>query len=78
MTSAQGGKEELIADFSTMVKELLHRYLEKNGDSLPESLIYWRDGVGESQFKQILESEVSFLKGRNIRLSVPYPILIVA
>ncbi|KAI9878840.1 MAG: hypothetical protein M1830_010363 [Pleopsidium flavum] len=63
VTSAQNAKEELISDFSTMAKELLERFREKHRAQLPDSILFFRDGVGESQFSQILDTEVAKLKG---------------
>ncbi|KAI9836342.1 MAG: hypothetical protein M1838_005079 [Thelocarpon superellum] len=62
VASAQDGKEQLILDFQEMVKELIRRYSAKNGGKLPESIIYYRDGLSESQFGQILAAEAKPLK----------------
>ncbi len=64
IASAQNPKEELIEDFAIMFKQLLNRYSLKNSGKLPESILFFRDGVSESQFKQILASEVAPLQGR--------------
>jgi hypothetical protein len=47
-----------------MFKEHLARYQEKNGGALPEFIIYYRDGLSEGQFQQILNSEGRPLKSR--------------
>ena len=62
ITSAQGAKEDLIADLAVMATELLERFRNKQGGQLPESIMYWRDGVSESQFEQVLGVEVAALK----------------
>ena len=62
ITSAQGAKDELIADLAVMTKELLERFRAKQDGRLPESILYWRDGVSESQFEQVLAVEVAALK----------------
>lgn len=62
VTSAQGAREELIADLTIMTKELIERFSSKQAGHLPDSIIYWRDGVSESQFDQVLTVEVAALK----------------
>ncbi len=70
VTSAQGAKEELISDFSTMARELLERFREKHSGQLPESILFWRDGVSDSQFNQVLAVEAASLKGRYRHISM--------
>ncbi|KAI9714677.1 MAG: hypothetical protein M1812_006342 [Candelaria pacifica] len=62
VTSAQFAKEQLISDFDKMAEELLSRYREKNNETMPQSIIYYRDGLSESEFPQILASEGEPLK----------------
>ncbi len=62
ITSAQGAKEELIGDLAVMTKELIERFRIQQDGRLPESILYWRDGVSESQFQQVLGVEVAALK----------------
>ena len=64
MSNAQGAKEQLMDGVSVMFKEHFARYQEKNGDALPESIIYYRDDLSEGQFQQILDSEGRALKSR--------------
>lgn len=47
---------EIIADFRTFVKEALLFFRKKNG-RLPEKIFYFRDGVSDSQFQQVMGSE---------------------
>lgn len=57
VASAQAANEQLISDFELMAEELLRRYSDKNNNTMPESIIYYRDGLSEGEFDQILASE---------------------
>ena len=63
VVSAQEAKEQLIGGITDMFKEHFARYQEKNQGALPESIIYYRDGLSEGQFQQIIETEAKPLKG---------------
>lgn len=52
----QGPRIEIIEDFESIIYEQIKLYNEKNG-YLPEKLIYYRDGVSEGQFQQVMGSE---------------------
>nr|CAB3457911.1 unnamed protein product [Digitaria exilis]CAB3502506.1 unnamed protein product [Digitaria exilis]CAB3502510.1 unnamed protein product [Digitaria exilis] len=54
---AQGHRKEIITDLGDIVKELLHAF-EKESNRRPQQLIFYRYGVCESQFKQVLEIEI--------------------
>ena len=62
VVSAQAATNQLIDDFVAMVKELVKRYREKNQGAIPDSIIYYRDGLSEGQFQQIIETEGKPLK----------------
>ncbi|KAI9841958.1 MAG: hypothetical protein M1837_000278 [Sclerophora amabilis] len=62
VASAQFAKEQLITDFEAMAKELLGRFQEKNKGKAPDSILYFRDGLSEGEFSQILASEAEPLK----------------
>ena len=62
VASAQLSKDQIITDFGTMIKELLERYKKQNGGNSPESILYYRDGLSESQFTAIMAEEVEPLK----------------
>ncbi|KAI9756775.1 MAG: hypothetical protein M4579_003692 [Chaenotheca gracillima] len=47
-----------------MAKELLKRYQIKNHGQLPESILYYRDGLSEGEFSQIIANEAEPLKGK--------------
>lgn len=73
ITSAQGANEELISDVNVMSKELLERFKVKQNGKLPESILYWRDGVSESQFEQVLAVEVAALKEACLSFGIHAP-----
>ncbi|TVU03971.1 hypothetical protein EJB05_50467 [Eragrostis curvula] len=53
---AQGHRVEIINGLEDIVKELLLPFQKENGK--PQQLIFYRDGVSEGQFKQVLEQEI--------------------
>lgn len=54
----KGGKDG-IEDFEEIMVEQLEYYKHNNENRLPSALIYYRDGVGESQFETFLEPEIA-------------------
>ncbi|KAF8700757.1 hypothetical protein HU200_034113 [Digitaria exilis] len=54
---AQGHREELINGLEDIVRELLLAF-EEGSKQRPQQLIFYRDGVSEGQFKQVLEKEI--------------------
>lgn len=52
----QGPRVEIIEDFEDIIYEQLKFYKEKN-NFLPTKLIYYRDGVSEGQFQQVMSIE---------------------
>ena len=63
VATAQIATVELIDKFKPMMKELLNRWELRNNGSTPRSIIYWRDGIAESQLPAFMSSEVQALKG---------------
>lgn len=52
----QGPKVEIIQDFRNIVAHHLKVFKEKNGN-LPAKILYFRDGVSEGQFDQVMAIE---------------------
>lgn len=52
----QGQRIEIIQDFKEIIKEHLQFYKKKNG-RLPDKILYYRDGVSEGQFDQVMAHE---------------------
>ncbi|KAI9783161.1 MAG: hypothetical protein M1816_001483 [Peltula sp. TS41687] len=73
VASAQLGKDQMITDFALQFEELLKRYKEKNNGSTPNSILYYRDGLSESQFAAIMAQEVGPLKEACAAISGPKP-----
>ena len=62
VASAQAATTELMETFSPMFKELMSRYQKKNG-KLPQAIVYFRDGIAESQIPEFKATECKALKG---------------
>lgn len=52
----QEGRVEIIQDFRSIIKKQLTFYKKQNG-TLPEKIFYYRDGVSEGQFQQVMGAE---------------------
>lgn len=52
----QDPKTEIIRDFKEIVKHHLKVFKDKNGD-YPATILYYRDGVSEGQFEQVMAIE---------------------
>ncbi|KAJ4482406.1 argonaute-like protein [Lentinula aciculospora] len=69
-TGAQRSRQEIIADLYTMAKDILisfsayQKQVEKKAPQFckPKRLLFFRDGVSEGQFGQVMEEEVAVLK----------------
>ncbi|KAG6866468.1 hypothetical protein C0991_003986 [Blastosporella zonata] len=64
----QTSRQEMIEDLEEMSTYALGKYIgyrtyvEKRSPSAPKRIIFYRDGVSEGQFKQVLEQELPALK----------------
>jgi len=64
----QTSRQEMIDDLQEMSKHILTMYMayrmkaEKQPDAAPKRIIFYRDGVSEGQFKQVLDLELPLLK----------------
>lgn len=67
-TCVQTSGQEIIDDLKEMCKDILGKYMqyrtnaEKQRSSAPKRLIFYRDGVSEGQFQQVLDLELPLLK----------------
>lgn len=57
----QKGKQEMIEELKEMCMERLEYYFKRN-KKLPSHVLFYRDGVSESQFSQVIEKELSQIK----------------
>ena len=67
-----GGAKEIINDLATMVKELLIEFKKANRGLLPLKIIFYRDGVSEGQFDQVLVHEVRAVQEACMKLKKEY------
>ncbi|KAA1064416.1 hypothetical protein PGT21_002123 [Puccinia graminis f. sp. tritici] len=59
--SVQPGRQEIISDLHHMVKELLIKFAQRNSN-LPDKLIFYRDGVSEGQFPDVVAKEIPLVR----------------
>jgi eukaryotic translation initiation factor 2C len=57
----QKGRQEVIQDLSSMVVELLKTFYQTCG-AKPERVCFYRDGVSEGQFSEVLRAEVEAIR----------------
>jgi len=55
--ASQNHRQEMISKFRSHVEKLIESYHEIN-NKYPKHIFYYRDGVSESQFQQVLNEEV--------------------
>ncbi|KAF5364873.1 hypothetical protein D9757_013044 [Collybiopsis confluens] len=76
--SVQTSRLEIIADLGAMVKDIIATYfsyqekVEKKSRALcsPKRLLFFRDGVSEGQFAQVLKEEVKAIKAVCVELKI--------
>ncbi|SJL05098.1 uncharacterized protein ARMOST_08470 [Armillaria ostoyae] len=69
-SSMQTSRQEMISDLKDMVKEAIQLYIKDRSNvekittasAKPKRLIFFRDGVSEGEFEQVLEKELPLLK----------------
>lgn len=54
--------QEIISNLVEMCRELLQEYAEATENTLPETIVFFRDGVGEWQFDEVRRTELEPLK----------------
>ncbi|CAG8594399.1 4778_t:CDS:10 [Diversispora eburnea] len=67
----QGTRTEIIVDLANMVKELLKTFYQTCGRK-PERIIFYRDGVSEGQFRQVLKEEIGAVRAACLALDATY------
>uniref|UniRef100_A0A1L8DX88 Putative germ-line stem cell division protein hiwi/piwi n=1 Tax=Nyssomyia neivai TaxID=330878 RepID=A0A1L8DX88_9DIPT len=71
MWRIQEPKKEMINDLATIIEEHLQFY-KKERKTLPHTIIYYRDGVGEGDFQNVLNIEFNAIKQGASRLDAKY------
>ncbi|KAF9973718.1 eukaryotic translation initiation factor 2C, 2 [Actinomortierella ambigua] len=67
----QSPKTELIADMEGMIIDLLKTFFQSTNQK-PQQILFYRDGVSESQFEEVMKSEVAGIKNACKRLEATY------
>jgi len=80
----QTSRQEMIEDLQAMSKHVLSMYMryremaeKKGANSAPKRIIFYRDGVSEGQFKQVLEQELPLLKNACKELGINPTITVI-
>ncbi|KAG6909899.1 hypothetical protein DXG01_014713 [Tephrocybe rancida] len=83
-TRVQTSKQEMIDDLQPMCKEILQKYVgyrttveKKPSPTSPKRLIFYRDGVSEGQFQQVLDLELPLIKAACAELKMTPKITII-
>lgn len=58
----QVSRQETIDELADMVKERLIDWAENHGGVLPSNMLFYRDGVSESQYKSVRQDEIPQLR----------------
>lgn len=59
---AQKAGQEIILELQYMIKELLMSFIAANENQKPERIIFYRDGVGNSEFSDVIAKEIKAIK----------------
>ena len=70
--SVQKNRQEIIKNLATMVKEILVQFYRNNFQAKPLKIIFYRDGVSEGQFDQVLKYEVRAVQEACVMLEKGY------
>ncbi|KAG0149361.1 hypothetical protein CROQUDRAFT_653652 [Cronartium quercuum f. sp. fusiforme G11] len=57
----QAGRQEIIENLDNLAGNLLSKYHDRN-NVLPKRIIFYRDGVSEGQFAQVISKEIPLLR----------------
>ncbi|RGB24745.1 Piwi domain-containing protein [Rhizophagus diaphanus] len=67
----QAGRVEIIVDMANMVKELLKTFYQTCGRK-PERILFYRDGISEGQFGNVLQNEFNAIRAACQALDAQY------
>ncbi|KAI0702894.1 argonaute-like protein [Cytidiella melzeri] len=79
----QTSRQEMIDDLADMAEEVIKKFIgyrknmEKVANTAPKRIIFYRDGVSEGQFKQVLEKELPLLQEACKRVGVKPNITVI-
>ncbi|KAG9022175.1 hypothetical protein FRB95_000611 [Tulasnella sp. JGI-2019a] len=80
---AQKAGQEMVDDLEDMVYDLIMRYMAYRRDVeqkkllAPRRIVFYRDGVSEGQFEQVVRIEVPRIRAACVRAKIPPPKLTV-
>ncbi|THH15391.1 hypothetical protein EW146_g5073 [Bondarzewia mesenterica] len=82
---AQKSREDIIEDLQNMVQHVLEKYLlyrtniEKKRGEAPKRIIFYRDGISEGRFREVMEREVEVIQKacRALKLSPKITFVVV-
>ncbi|BHF75075.1 hypothetical protein SprV_0501816900 [Sparganum proliferum] len=63
-------RQEVIVDMESIITDLLKAFGRRNNERLPEKIMFYRDGVSESEFQTVLHEELRAIQ-RACRLLRP-------
>ncbi|KAF2272511.1 stem cell self-renewal protein Piwi, partial [Westerdykella ornata] len=69
----QAGRQEEITDLGSMVTERLKAWQKKQGGRVPEHIIFYRDGISESQFEACLRKEIPAIRNAHREFATNVP-----
>jgi len=67
----QAPGEEIIQDLEDIIHTQLLKFKDKT-NTMPKKIFYFRDGVNEGQFQQLLEFELVAIRRACLRLHINY------
>lgn len=62
-------RKDIIDDMESMVFDLLSYWYEQNNSKLPNNILFYRDGVGHSQYAEVREREITAIKSAWTKLN---------
>ncbi|KAK1315623.1 Protein argonaute 7 [Acorus calamus] len=68
---SQTHRQEIIQDLTEMVEELLNEF-QQCVKKLPKRILFFRDGVSETQFHKVLDKELKAIQAACSRFQQPY------
>lgn len=69
---AQGARQEIMDTLKDMIKDLLIEFKKRNAQREPQRIIFYRDGVSEGQYFQVMVEELSAIQKACTELAENY------
>ncbi|CAF2311849.1 unnamed protein product [Rotaria sp. Silwood2] len=64
---------KIMKDIDKIIMDLLRVFAHSCGNTLPNQIVFYRDGVDDGQFQKVLDNEVNKIKSV-CRVSIPAPV----